>query len=223
MGMNYTAAREKMVDTQVRPNDVTQYDVLGRFLTVPREAFVPESMQALAYIDDDILLPCSNGGDSRWVMNAMTMSKLVQLADPQQGELVLDLGCASGYSSAIMSGLCESVVAVENRVDLQEQAQETLVDLGCDNVAVISGPLIDGCPSEAPYDVIFVGGAIETIPDTILKQMKDGGRLVCVEGYGNSGQGTKYIRTGDSFSKDHVFNGCAKPLAGFERKQEFVF
>jgi protein-L-isoaspartate(D-aspartate) O-methyltransferase len=108
-------------------------------------------------------------------------------------------------------------------MDLQEKAQNTLVDLGCDNVAVICEPLVEGCRSEAPYDLVFIGGSIQTIPQSILDQIKDGGRLICVEGYGNSGQGTKYIRTGDSFSKDHVFNAYAKPMAGFEKKAEFIF
>ncbi|MEO0497867.1 MAG: protein-L-isoaspartate O-methyltransferase [Pseudomonadota bacterium] len=222
MGIDHAAAREQMVDTQIRPNDVTDYDVLARFLSVPREEFVPAPMVPLAYIDDDIAL-LKEGHEPRHVLNPMSIAKLVQLADPKPNEVALDIGCGTGYSSAILSGLVESVVAVESRLDLQEKAQETLSSLGCDNVAVLCSPLVQGCPAEAPYDLIFIGAAVEQIPEDVLCQLKDGGRLVCIEGQGTAGQGTKYIRTGDSYSRDLMFNAPGHPLPGFERPETFVF
>ncbi|MEM1365111.1 MAG: protein-L-isoaspartate O-methyltransferase [Pseudomonadota bacterium] len=224
-GIDYAKAREKMVDTQIRPNDVTDYDVLARFLAVPREEFVPASMAPLAYIDDDIALPSTGYQplEPRYVLNPMSIAKLVQLADPKPTELVLDIGCGTGYSSAILSGLCESVVAIESRLDLQEKAQNTLTDLGCDNVAVLCEPLSNGCPAEAPYDLIFISAAIEKVPEDILQQLKDGGRLICIHGEGTAGQGVKYIRTGDKFSRDLVFNAPGHPLPGFEKERGFVF
>ncbi|MEO0635809.1 MAG: protein-L-isoaspartate O-methyltransferase [Pseudomonadota bacterium] len=222
MGIDYAQAREKMVDNQIRPNDVTDYGVLARFLEVPREAFVPEAMVELAYIDDDIAL-LADGHERRYVLNPMSLAKLVQLADPQQDEVVLDVGCGTGYSSAILSGLCESVVAVESRMNLQEKAQQTLTELGCDNVVVLCGPLPDGCPAEAPYDLIFISASVEEVPDALLNQLKEGGRLVCIHGEGTAGQATKYIRTGDTFSRDLVSNAPGHPLPGFEREQAFTF
>ena len=220
--MDFDAAREQMVDTQVRPNSVSNHAVIGQFLSVPRERFVPEDRMALAYIDDDVAVAETTEGD-RNIMNAMMLSKLVQFAEVQSTHFVLDIGCASGYSSAIFSGLAESVVAVEAHVDLVEKATNTLQDLGCDNVAVVTRPLTEGCPSEAPFDVIFLGGAVEVVPQTLFDQLRDGGVLVTVEGHGNAGRAMKYRKVGDVVSSEEGFNASVKPLPGFEKPREFVF
>lgn len=210
-----------MVDCQVRPNSVTDHRVIAAFLQVPREEFVSPKERPLAYIDED--LPLSGDGRGRYLMECMTLSKLVQLADVAADNIVLDIGCATGYSSAVLSRLSSSVVALESDAALAEDATDTLLRLGYDNVAVVTGPLPEGYAKEAPYDVIFVGGAVEERPDALLKQLKIGGRLVCVEGRGNTGEAMLYTNTAGIISARPVFNSAVMPLPGFERAEAFQF
>ena len=219
--IDFAKARINMLDCQVRPNDVTSHPVLEAFGTVPREEFVPASQKALAYIDED--LPIASDPDSRFLMDAMPMSKLIQLADVSEDCIVLDVGCGTGYSTAILSSLCDSVVAVECDETLAEQATNTLLALGYDNTVVVSGALQDGYAKEGPYDVIFVGGAVDAVPDSLKNQLKDGGRLVAVVGHGNTGTARLIVRNGDSFSERTSFNCSVKALPGFEKAEEFVF
>ncbi len=219
--MDFDKARTTMVDCQVRPNDVTDYKVLEAFSSVPREAFVSAAQKPLAYIDEDLAV--SSGGSTRYLMEAMSMSKLIQLAEIGKDSIVLDIGCATGYSTAIISTLCDSVVALESDDELAEQATQTLTELGYDNAAVVSGELKLGYAKEGPYDVIFIGGAVETLPEALGKQLKEGGRLVVVEGTGNAGVAKLYIREGDNLGARVAFNCAVMPLPGFEKAEEFVF
>ena len=221
MMIDYEKARQTMVDTQVRPNDVTNHDVIQAFLSVPREAFVSAAQKPLAYIDED--LPLNAHGASRYLMEAMSLSKLIQLADVNADDIVLDIGCASGYSTAILSKLCSSVVAVESDEDLAAQASQTLMDLGCDNAVVTNGPLEKGLANEGPYDVIFIGGAVEELPEELTGQLKNGGRLVVVQGTGNAGVARIYSRDNDVVGSRDAFNCAVMPLPGFEKEASFVF
>ncbi|MFC6444818.1 protein-L-isoaspartate O-methyltransferase family protein [Shinella zoogloeoides] len=216
--MDYKAARTKMVDNQIRTTDVTSHEVLDAFLTVPREEFVPAAVKPLAYIDNDIQL-----APGRFLMEPSPLAKLIQLADIAPGDIVLEVGCGSGYASAILSKLGSSVVALESDAELAASATETLASLGYDNVAVVTGDLEGGYAPEAPYDAVFVHGAVEFVPEALFAQLRDGGRLVVVEGYGNASQARLYIKEGGRVAERNAFNTAVKPLPGFRKAKEFVF
>ena len=217
--IDFAAAREQMVDTQVRPNSVSNHAVIAQFLQTPREIFVPEDRRNLAYIDEDVAL--LQGSEPRWLMKPMDLAKLIQLAGIQKTDFVLDIACASGYSTAILAGLAQSVVATESHVDLIEDATENLQTLGVDNAAVISASLTEGCPSEAPFDVILVGGSVDYVPGSLFDQLKDGGRLVTAIGHGNAGVAMCYRKLGGIVSAQEAFNCAVKPIPGFEKAAEF--
>ncbi|MBB3977835.1 protein-L-isoaspartate(D-aspartate) O-methyltransferase [Rhizobium azooxidifex] len=216
--MDYTAARIKMVDNQIRTTDVTSHSVLEAFLTVPREAFVPAQLKPLAYIDNDIEV-----APGRYLMEPSPLAKLVQLAVVTREDVVLEVGCNTGYASAVLSKLAGSVVALETDETLAATASETLSELGYDNVAVVTGELEKGYAAEAPYDAIFVHGAVEVVPEAFFAQLRDGGRLVVVEGYGNASQARLYIKERGIASERSAFNTAVKPLPGFRKAAEFVF
>ena len=157
--MDFEAARVKMVDNQIRTTDVTSHEILRAFLQVPREEFLPASRRPLAYLDDDIPL-----GDGRFVMEPSPLAKLLQLAGVGKDDVVLDVGCNTGYSSAILSHLAGSVVALEEDPALAAAATDNLARLDYVTCAVVENPLVEGCRAEAPYDVIIFQGAVETLP-----------------------------------------------------------
>jgi len=219
--IDFEKARLNMVDCQIRPNDVTDHDIIAAFLHVPREKFVSAAQKPLAYIDED--LPVSASGTDRYLMETMSMSKLIQLAEIEEDNIVLDVGCATGYSTAVLSRLCNSVVAVETDETLAEQASQTLLELGYDNAVVVNSPMQNGFAKEGPYDVIFVGGAVETVPDQLAGQLKEGGRMVVVEGTGNTGVARVYSKVDGYLSARTAFNCAVMPLPGFEAASGFVF
>ncbi|AJY48263.1 protein-L-isoaspartate O-methyltransferase family protein [Martelella endophytica] len=222
--MNFETARIKMVENQIRTTDVTSHPVISAFLSVPREAFLPPEMKALAYIDEDIPVKAATPeSPARYMMEPSPLAKLVQLMDVDKEDVVLVVGAGEGYASAILSLLAGSVVAVESDADLAEAASQNFLELGYDNAAVVTGPLEEGCPSEAPYDVIFINGAVEYVPEAILEQLREGGRLVCVEGFGHAARAKVFRREDDIFSDTAFFNAAVKPLPGFVRPKEFVF
>ncbi|WP_425418213.1 protein-L-isoaspartate O-methyltransferase family protein [Oricola indica] len=223
MGLNFEELRQAMVDSQVRPTDVTDLRLLEALLSVPREAFVPDQRRAFAYIDDDIEVTNGASETRRFLMEPSPFAKLVQLADVRPGDLVLDIGCGTGYSSAVFSLIGNAVIALESDSDLSDRASEILLENGFDNVAVVTGPLEAGYAGEGPYDVIFVGGAVDTVPESLFDQLKDGGRLVAVEGHGLGGFATLYVKDGQFVSGRQAFNLAVKALPGFERVPEFSF
>ncbi len=221
--IDYLQARTTMVDCQLRPNGVTDLAVLEAFSTVPREEFVPSRSRALSYTDEDIAVqPDSTGHSARYLMAPMALAKLISLAGIEKDDIVLDIGCASGYSTALLSLLCNSVVALECDEDLARQAGEKLTELNYDNAVVVSGALEDGYASEGPYDIIFIGGAVDRVPEALFSQLKDGGRLAVVEGVGNAGVARLYTKNGDIASGRSGFNCAVKPLPGFQVAEEFV-
>ena len=222
--IDHEQARTVMVDCQIRPNDVTSFSVLEAFGSVPREEFVPARNRDLAYVDEDIAVHVDRvDAYKRYLMEPMSMARLVQLADVRKDDIVLDVGCGTGYSTAILSLLCSSVVAVECDETLAEQATENLTSLNYDNAVVVTGALEAGYPSEGPYDVIFVGGAVDVVSKPLLDQLRDGGRLVVVEGRGNSASACIYTNTNGVVGSRRVFNCAVKPLPGFELAETFVF
>lgn len=218
---DYEQVRTHMVDNQLRTNDVTDLRVLDAMESVPRERFVPASKRCIAYSDQDIVV--ASGETSRYLMKPHVFGKLVQLAAVQPGEVVLCVGCGTGYSVAVFAQLAGSVVGIESDSQIAAAASELLVELGIENAAVIEGDLANGGASEGPYDVIFVDGAVEVLPPSLTAQLKDGGRLVVVRGLGGAGQAELYVRSGDAVSGRFAFNASAHLLPGFERPKEFVF
>lgn len=219
---DYSDRRLKMVDGQLRTTDVNDAALIDAVLAVAREEFVPRARRELAYIDEDIEVSGS-GEQPRYLMEPAPFAQLVKLAEPRPGDVVLDVGCATGYSSAVLSRLASSVVALECEPVLAQSATETLSRLGFDNVAVVSGPLETGWPQEAPYDVILVGGAVDEVPDALLAQLRDGGRLVAVVGEGNAGFARLYVKGPGGVTARGAFNAAVKPLPGFRRVAGFSF
>jgi protein-L-isoaspartate(D-aspartate) O-methyltransferase len=216
--IDFEAARIKMVENQIRTTDVTSHSVLQAFLAVPREAFVPEKSKVLAYIDTDIEL-----APGRFLMEASPLAKLLQIAAITKTDKVLEIGAASGYVSAVLSHLAQSVVAVESDENLAYQAKRVLDHAGHSNVTVVNGDLEKGCPAKAPFDLIFVNGAVEEIPALLLDQLGEGGRLVAVVGYGNAAQAKLFLREQGVISETSRFNLSVKPLPGFRKAKDFVF
>ncbi len=219
--IDFEKARQTMVDCQIRPNDVTNHDIIAAFLHVPREDFVSTAQKPLAYIDED--LPVDASGTTRYLMETMSMSKLIQLAEIDEDSIVLDIGCATGYSTAVLSLLCNSVVAVESDAALSDQATQTLVELGYDNAVVVNAPMEDGYAKEGPYDVIFIGGAVSVVPEHLSSQLKDGGRMVLVEGTSNAGVARVLTKFDDHLGTKTAFNCSVQPLPGFDKTPEFSF
>ncbi len=219
---DFIALRRKMVDNQVRTTDVTDHPLIDKLLETPREIFVPTNLRPLAYLDQDIAL--SDGGASqRYLIAPSPFARLVQLAAIKPDDLVLDIGGATGYSSAILSRLASAVIMLEVDDSLAGKANANLSALGCDNAVVVTGPLEKGYPKEGPYDVIFIGGSVEVLPPSLFAQLKDGGALVCVQGRGGAGQAMRFIKNAGTVSGRKTFNCPAKPIPGFEKALEFQF
>ncbi|WP_417679999.1 protein-L-isoaspartate O-methyltransferase family protein [Roseibium sp.] len=218
---DFEQSRRRMVDNQLRTNDVTDHRILDAMEEVPRERFLPASKRAIAYIDED--LPMVSEGFGRYLMKPHVFGKLVQLAEVRPDDVVLVIGTGSGYSAAVLSKLAASVVAVEEDSDLASAAGETLVELGIENAAVVEGVLAAGYASEGPYDVIVVDGAVDQLPEGLLNQLKTGGRLVVIEGRGGAAAARLYRSSGDAISSRFAFNASAAVLPGFEKTPEFVF
>lgn len=222
MSADFTERRVKMVDGQIRTTDVTSAPLIEAFLEVPREIFVDTALRDLAYIDEDIRI--SSGSDTpRFLMEPSPLARLLQLAEVDESDTVLDVGCGTGYSAAILSRLARSVIALESDPKLADRATATLAEIGRDNVIVVAGALRDGHAANAPYDVIFIGGSVEEVPETLFKQLAEGGRLVAVEGHGNAGVARVFLKTSGVVTGRRAFNAAIKPLPGFERIRVFEF
>jgi protein-L-isoaspartate(D-aspartate) O-methyltransferase len=214
--MDFTAQREKMVDSQIRTTDVTSHSVLRAFLAVPREAFVPERLKAVAYIDSDIEI-----APGRHLMQPSPLAKLLQLAEIDKSASVLEIGAGSGYVTTLLSELAGSVTALESDPSLLETAKANLA--GRQNVELVSGSLASGFAARAPYDVIFFSGAVDQVPDAIIEQLKQGGRAIVIVGRGHSAAARLIVREGRGQSVRSVFNASVHSLPGFEEKPEFAF
>jgi protein-L-isoaspartate(D-aspartate) O-methyltransferase len=218
---DFAQARRMMVDGQIRTNDVTDLRVLAAFGDVPRERFVPQRRQPLAYLDLDV--PLEGAGGARRLLKPMVLAKLIQAADVGEGDRVLDVACGTGYSSAILARLAATVIALEEDGPLADAAVATLAAVGARNVKVVGGPLPAGWPREAPYDVILLNGSTEIAPQALLDQLADGGRLVGVVGRAPIGKGTVYRRSGAHVSAHQEFDAVAPLLPGFAKPPAFVF
>lgn len=222
--IDFAELRRGMVDGQVRTNDVTDLRIVDAMMSIPRERFVPAHLKSLAYIDDDLQVrSAKDGAAARYLIEPMVLAKLVQLADVQDDELVLDVGPATGYSSAVLARLSGQVVALDDDAEFVAAANATLTDLALANVAAVQGPLTAGWAAEAPYDLIFLNGAIEVVPPALVAQLKDGGRLVCVVGHGGAGRAAVFTKVGGALSERVAFNAAIPPLPGFAAPPRFTF
>ncbi|MCO6385907.1 MAG: protein-L-isoaspartate O-methyltransferase family protein [Aliihoeflea sp.] len=224
MTSDYAVQRRKMVDGQLRTTDVSDVAVLDAMASVAREEFVPGRKKSLAYIDEDIeIAPARKDAPARFLMEPSPFGKLLQLAEIRPDDFILDVGAGTGYSAAILSRIGSSVIALESDPDLAAAATDTLSRLGFDNVAVVEGALAEGLPSEAPFDVIVIEGAVDEIPTSLFDQMKEGGRLVAVLGHGNAGKATLFLKENGIIATRRAFNSAIKPLVEFQRIPSFEF
>jgi protein-L-isoaspartate(D-aspartate) O-methyltransferase len=212
------AARRLMVDGQVRTADVTDGALLTAMQTVPRERFVPPRLAELAYVDGDI--PLTAG---RALLKPMVLAKLIQAANLRGGEHVLDVGCGTGYSAAVLARLVGSVVALEEDADLARQAKEALSAVGAENAQIAVGPLSSGWSAGAPYDTIFLEGAAEIVPEALGRQLKPDGRLLGVCGRSPAPKATIYSVIEGQLIGRPIFDAAARLLPGFKAPPAFVF
>jgi protein-L-isoaspartate(D-aspartate) O-methyltransferase len=219
---DFAAARRMMVDGQVRTSDVTDLRLLGAMLDVPRERFVPAAQADLAYLDLD--LPATRdaeGAAARRLLKPMVLAKMIQAAAVRDSDRVLDVGCATGYSSAVLARLAQSVVALEEDAALARFAADALAATGTSNVTVVTAPLTEGCPAKAPYDVILLNGAVEVLPEALRKQLKPEGRLLAIVGKSPGGRVTLF--RGSAGEGWPLFDAAAPSLPGFAKPLTFVF
>ncbi len=212
------AARRLMVDCQIRTADVTDLDLQEAMLTLPREHFLPQSLAPLAYLDNDILL--DNG---RAMLKPMVLAKLIQAAEVRRGNRVLDVGCGTGYSAAVLARLAGSVIALEEDADLARQAKQALAAVGAADVEVVAGPLTAGWPAGALYDVILLDGAAEIVPEALGRQLKPDGRMVGVFGRPPASKAMIYHLIEGQVVGRPIFDAAARVLPGFVAPPAFVF
>lgn len=214
---DYSLRRTMMVDTQVRPSDVTRFPIIEAMLSVPRELHVPAAQREAAYAGKN--LPFA---PRRVLLEPRTMAKLLEGLDIRQTDVVLDVGCGLGYSTAVIARLASFVVAVEEDEALATEAQVILSECGVDNAAVFTAPLAEGSARNGPYDAIMLQGAVEQVPDAIVAQLNDGGRIGCIFAEGSLGVARIGHKRDGRVAWRYAFNAGAPILPGFEKTSEFT-
>ena len=212
--------RKNMVESQVRPSDVTDRRILRAMLEIPREAFVPAGMKGLAYSDTEVGMP---GAGRRALLAPRTFAKLIQLAAPEARDKVLDVGSLTGYSAAVLARLSASVIALESDAGLAAAARNACHGVEVKNVTVATGDLCAGVPDQGPYDVIVVEGAVDSAPERLLAQLAEGGRLVAILGDAPPQRAVLWRRRGSSWDETPGFDAAAPVLPGFEQRAAFRF
>jgi protein-L-isoaspartate(D-aspartate) O-methyltransferase len=222
--IDFQEARRAMVDGQVRTSDVTDLGLITAMLEIPREAFVPEARAALAYLDRDVVIADATAtAPARYLIKPMVLARLIQAANPNPRDNVLVIGAGTGYATAVLSRLAGKVVALEENESLFQQAQSVLSSLGGHNVTVVHGPLAQGAPASAPYDVILIDGGAEMVPDLLCGQLTSGGRLVAVVQSGPLGKAKLFQPVNGKCSGRELFDANAPVLPGFSLAPAFVF
>ncbi|WP_293576809.1 protein-L-isoaspartate O-methyltransferase [Phaeobacter sp.] len=214
---DFSERRRMMVDTQIRPSDVTKFPIIEAMLAVPREAFVADAQREAAYADGNI-----DVAEGRVLLEPRTLAKMLDALDVRPDELVLDIGCGMGYSSAIVARLAQLVIGVEENEDLASEAQDQLSAVSADNAIVHGGALVDGAAEHGPYDVLIVQGGVEVLPDTLLDQLKDGGRAIAIFMTGALGEVRIGYKSQGQMSWRLAFNAGAPVLPGFAKGKEFA-
>ena len=214
--VDYSNRRTMMVDTQVRPSDVTKFPIIDAMLSVPREVYVPDQLREAAYMGEHVVLSAD-----RVVLEPRTFAKMLEVLDVQPDHTVLDLGCGLGYSTAVLARLADFVAGVEDDEDLANEAQSILSENGVDNAAVMAGDLTEGAAKSGPYDIIIAQGAVEEIPATILDQLRDGGRIAAIFAEGSLGVVRVGYKSNGVVSWRFAFNATAPTLSGFKKAAAF--
>ena len=209
---DFSARRTMMVDTQVRPSDVTKFPIIEAMLSVPREDFVPASQREAAYMGENIKL-----SDNRVILEPRTLAKMLDVLDIGQDELVLDIGAGYGYSSAVIAHMAQAVVALEEDNAMVEEAKDALVAANADNVVIEHGSLVAGAAEHGPYDVIIIQGGVSHLPQAIISQLKEGGRIACLFMEDALGEVRIGYKMDEHISWRRSFNAGAPVLNGFER------
>lgn len=215
--MDYAIARQHMVDSQVRTNKVTDERVIEAIRTLPRERFVPDAVRARAYLDDDVEI-----APGRFLMEPMVTARLIQAAEAKPEDIALVVGAGAGYAAALLSRLLNTVVALEAEPTLAQRAGAVLAELAIDNAAIVEGPLSAGCAKHAPYDVLYLDGAVEQVPAALLAQLAEGGRMVGVLRDRGVGRAALWIKSGGAVSRRVLFDANVAPLPGFAPPAKFV-
>ena len=215
---DFAQAREAMVDCQVRPSDVTRYTIIDAMLSVPRENFVPQNMRDVAYAGQDIEF-----APNRVVLDPRVAAKMLDAVAIGPQDMVLNIGCGYGYLAALIGNMAEAVVATEPDTEIAEQAVQILAQIEADNVIVETAELTAGAPEHGPYDVVVLEGAVEVIPETILDQVKDGGKIVAIFRENGVGQCRLGQKAGDIVSWRRAFDATAPVLPGFNAEKHFEF
>jgi len=216
---DFAAARQHMLDSQIRTNKVTDDGLLRALAEIPRERFLSRDLQDIAYIDEDLAI-----GGGRFLMEPMVLARMIQALELDSGDLVLDVGCATGYSSAVLARLATAVVALECDAILAREATAKFAEIGVDNVVVVEDELSHGHADQAPYQAIFLNGAVPELSDELIDQLAEGGRLCAVidDGIG-AGQAVRLVRRGATIAKQVLFDANVSLLPGFHREPGFVF
>jgi protein-L-isoaspartate(D-aspartate) O-methyltransferase len=222
--MDFQTARLAMVESQIRPNAVRDPLILNAFATLPREAFVPESQKALAYMDEAVpVLPAAAGSPPRYLLPSMVLAKLLQGAAVSQSDHALDIGGATGYSAAVLAQICRKVEALETSEALAGAMKQNLKAANAEQVSVHHGPLNRGVDASKPYDLILLNGSVAEEPKELFDQLAEGGRLVTIIRRGWQGQAVLFTKSSGAVSGRPIFDAAAEYLPGFEKHPNFVF
>ena len=216
---DHAAARRNMVSGQIRTNRVTDERLIEAMEEIPRERFVPHAKRGVAYVDEDVEI-----ASGRYLMEPMVLARMVQEAGIAADDMLLDVGCGTGYAAAVMSRLAGTVIALDVDASLAAEAESTLSGVGADNAIVVTGPLAEGYARQAPYDVILLGGAVDHLPQVLADQLAEGGRIVGVlREAGTVGQATLWARHRGALSSRSLFEASLPPLPGIARPVQFEF
>jgi protein-L-isoaspartate(D-aspartate) O-methyltransferase len=227
--IDFEQARATMVVSQLRTDKVTDRRILAAFAALPRERFMPPAKRELAYSDASLeVWPSLDGGPARFLLPPVVLARLIQLASVEANDAMLDIGCATGYSTAVLAHLARSVTAVEAEPELAAAARDNLLALGIGNATVLDGELARGAPDAGPFDVILLNGSVSEVPDALLAQLKEGGRLCAIvasgrEGRPRQGKATLFVKVEGEASGLPHFDANAKPLPGFALTPSFTF
>lgn len=216
--IDFAAAREAMVDSQVRPSDVTRFPIIAAFLAVPREDFVPDALRPVAYLGEHVPL-----GRDRVLLDPRVFAKMLDALEVGPADLVLDVGCGLGYSTALLARMAQAVVALEEDGAMATEAEALLAGHGVDNAVVEQGPLAAGMERHGPFDAIVIEGGIETLPDGFTAQLKPRGRIAAIFTDGRSGTARLGTRIGERIVWRRVFDAAVPVLPGFAAAKAFEF